>query len=100
MWADVSTRFPIDERRVYTTGFSGGARVASFFPRVIGRPIAGVVGCGSRACLRRRAGRSSGRRLLRPGGPCGFQLRRDEGPRPGLRPVRRPASVPLLRGLP
>ena len=47
VWADVSTRLPIDERRVYATGFSGGARVASFFPRVIGRPIAGVIGCGA-----------------------------------------------------
>jgi len=47
VWADISTRLPIDERRVYATGFSGGARVASFFPRVIGRPIAGVIGCGA-----------------------------------------------------
>ncbi|MBS1226639.1 MAG: hypothetical protein H6R32_573 [Candidatus Aminicenantes bacterium] len=47
LWADVSKRFPLDERRVYTTGFSGGSRVASIFPRVAGRPIAGIIGCGA-----------------------------------------------------
>lgn len=29
MWRDVATRFSIDPKRVYTTGFSGGARVAT-----------------------------------------------------------------------
>ncbi|MCK7461663.1 MAG: hypothetical protein MZU84_06185 [Sphingobacterium sp.] len=47
LWVDVSKRFPVDDRRVYATGFSGGARVASVFPRVVGRPIAGVIGCGA-----------------------------------------------------
>jgi dienelactone hydrolase len=47
VWVDVSKRFPVDERRVYATGFSGGSRVASIFPRVIGRSIAGVIGCGA-----------------------------------------------------
>jgi dienelactone hydrolase len=56
VWVDVSKRFPVDERRVYATGFSGGARVASVFPRVVGRSIAGIIGCG--------AGLSSG---LEPG---------------------------------
>ncbi|HYE75428.1 MAG TPA: hypothetical protein VEF04_18935, partial [Blastocatellia bacterium] len=30
-WNDTQTRFAIDERRVYATGMSGGARVASSF---------------------------------------------------------------------
>ncbi len=47
VWVDVSKRFPVDEHRVYATGFSGGARVASVFPRVVGRSIAGVIGCGA-----------------------------------------------------
>ena len=47
VWVDVSKRFPVDDRRVYATGFSGGARVASVFPRVVGRTIAGVIGCGA-----------------------------------------------------
>jgi len=57
VWADALKRLPIDERRVYATGFSGGARVASLFPQAVGRAIAGVIGCG--------AGLSSG---LAPGG--------------------------------
>jgi predicted esterase len=56
VWADALKRLPLDERRVYASGFSGGARVASVFPQVINRPIAGVIGCG--------AGLSSG---IKPG---------------------------------
>ena len=56
VWVDALRRLPFDERRVYASGFSGGARVASVFPQVIGRAIAGVVGCG--------AGLSSG---IKPG---------------------------------
>jgi len=47
IWVDVLGRFPVDERRVYAAGFSGGARVASIFPLVIEREIAGVIGCGA-----------------------------------------------------
>ncbi|TFG55175.1 MAG: hypothetical protein E4H35_06315 [Candidatus Aminicenantes bacterium] len=47
VWVDALQRLPFDERRVYASGFSGGARVASVFPQVIGRAIAGVVGCGA-----------------------------------------------------
>ena len=47
VWADALKRLTFDERRVYASGFSGGARVASVFPRVIGRAIAGVIGCGA-----------------------------------------------------
>ena len=47
VWADALTRLPIDARRVYASGFSGGARAASAFPQYVGRAIAGVVGCGA-----------------------------------------------------
>jgi hypothetical protein len=47
MWKDTRKRFSIDESRIYAAGFSGGARVASHFPFIIGRPIAGVIGCGA-----------------------------------------------------
>jgi tetratricopeptide (TPR) repeat protein len=56
VWADALKRLPLDGQRVYASGFSGGARVASVFPQVIGREIAGVIGCG--------AGLSSG---IKPG---------------------------------
>ena len=44
LWADTHARISIDERRVYTTGFSGGARVAS----AVGLTypgVAGVIAC-------------------------------------------------------
>lgn len=47
LWADLRVRLPIDMKRVYAAGFSGGARVASAFSRFIGRPIAGIIGCGA-----------------------------------------------------
>lgn len=47
VWFDVLERLPVDGRRVYASGFSGGARVASLFPRVVGERIAGVIGCGA-----------------------------------------------------
>jgi predicted esterase len=47
IWIDASKRLPIDERRVYASGFSGGARVASIFPQVIDRAVAGIIGCGA-----------------------------------------------------
>jgi predicted esterase len=47
LWADLQRRFPLDPRRVYAAGFSGGARVASLFPQVIDRAIAGMMGCGA-----------------------------------------------------
>ncbi len=45
--ADLQKRFPLDPRRVYVAGFSGGARVASRFPQVMGRGVAGIIGCGA-----------------------------------------------------
>lgn len=47
VWVDALKRLPFDERRVYASGFSGGARVASIFPQVISRAVAGVIGCGA-----------------------------------------------------
>jgi len=47
LWADVHDRLPVDPRRVYAAGFSGGARVASVFPAAAGETFAGVVGCGA-----------------------------------------------------
>jgi len=47
LWADARERFPVDPRRVYAAGFSGGARVASLFPRIVGTEIAGIIGCGA-----------------------------------------------------
>ena len=47
LWVDALKRLPFDDRRLYASGFSGGARMASLFPHVIGRTIAGVIGCGA-----------------------------------------------------
>ena len=97
VWVDALKRLSFDERRVYAAGFSGGARVASVFPQVIGRPIAGVIGCGAGLSIGHQARRSESRGLYRPDGFGGFQLRRDEEPGPRFRPVRRPPPLPLFR---
>jgi predicted esterase len=47
MWADTHARFAIDDRRVYTAGFSGGARIATWSAIQCGDCIAGVVACGA-----------------------------------------------------
>jgi predicted esterase len=47
LWTDVRERLPVDPRRSYAAGFSGGARVASLFPRIVGEKIAGIIGCGA-----------------------------------------------------
>jgi tetratricopeptide (TPR) repeat protein len=47
MLRDVLDRFSIDERRLYATGFSGGARVASAMAQVQKGRIAGVIGCAA-----------------------------------------------------
>lgn len=44
---DTSARFAVDESRAYTTGFSGGARVASTVGFWAQGKIAGVIGCGA-----------------------------------------------------
>ena len=43
LWADTHERFAIDERRVYTTGFSGGARVASAVALSYRDAVAGAI---------------------------------------------------------
>jgi pimeloyl-ACP methyl ester carboxylesterase len=43
LWSDTHQRFAIDERRVYTTGFSGGARVASAVALSYPGAVAGVI---------------------------------------------------------
>ena len=43
LWSDTHRRFAIDERRVYTTGFSGGARVASAVATSYRGAVAGVI---------------------------------------------------------
>lgn len=44
---DTRQRFSIDERRIYTTGFSGGARVATRVASSCNGCIAGVIACGA-----------------------------------------------------
>jgi len=47
VWLDTRLRFSFDEKRIYTTGFSGGARAASAFPLEIQHDIAGTIACGA-----------------------------------------------------
>ena len=44
---DTHARFAIDDRRVYTTGFSGGARVAAYLAANCNHCIAGVIPVGA-----------------------------------------------------
>ncbi|HEY6188230.1 MAG TPA: tetratricopeptide repeat protein [Pyrinomonadaceae bacterium] len=47
MWDDTHARFRIDDKRVYTTGFSGGARVAAWVAYLCDGCVAGVIGHGA-----------------------------------------------------
>ncbi|HJZ66786.1 MAG TPA: hypothetical protein VKF81_01480 [Blastocatellia bacterium] len=47
MLGDISSRFAIDEKRVYLTGFSGGARAATAIAVWLKGQVAGVIGCGA-----------------------------------------------------
>lgn len=47
MLGDVAARFSIDDKRVYLTGFSGGARAASAIAVWLSGSVAGVIGCGA-----------------------------------------------------
>jgi hypothetical protein len=47
MWGDISKRYAIDPRRMYTTGFSGGSRVAGGVAIGCKTCIAGVISCGA-----------------------------------------------------
>ena len=42
---DTGSRFSIDQQRVYTTGFSGGARVACTVAQMLKGSVAGVIAC-------------------------------------------------------
>jgi len=46
LWDDVLSRFSIDQKRIYTAGFSGGAKVASSVAIYKGG-VKGVIACGS-----------------------------------------------------
>jgi dienelactone hydrolase len=47
MLGDVAARFAIDDKRVYLTGFSGGARAATALAVWLSAQVAGVIGCGA-----------------------------------------------------
>ena len=47
MWSDTRRRFSIDNNRVYTTGFSGGARMASIFKYIVKQQVTGIIACGA-----------------------------------------------------
>lgn len=47
LWQDTHERLAIDARRVYTTGMSGGARVATSVAIGLKDYIAGVIACGA-----------------------------------------------------
>jgi dienelactone hydrolase len=47
LFHDVTTRYAIDPRRIYTTGFSGGSRVAAGVAIACKNCIAGVISCGA-----------------------------------------------------
>jgi hypothetical protein len=47
MWQDTHERLALDDGRVYAAGSSGGARAATIFSRMIGRPVAGVIACAA-----------------------------------------------------
>ena len=47
IWEDTRARLSIDDDRVFVAGFSGGARAAALFPKMVGRPVAGVIACGA-----------------------------------------------------
>lgn len=47
MWTDTHARFAIDDRRVYLTGFSGGARASVMLAEAAPGTIAGVIAVGA-----------------------------------------------------
>lgn len=47
LWTDTHARFAIDDRRLYTTGFSGGARVAFALALAYSGAVAGVIACSA-----------------------------------------------------
>ncbi|MFN7929997.1 MAG: hypothetical protein U0Y68_19165 [Blastocatellia bacterium] len=47
LWQDTHERLAVDDRRVYTTGMSGGARVATTVAIGLKDRVAGVIACGA-----------------------------------------------------
>jgi hypothetical protein len=47
IWEDTHSRFSIDEKRVYSAGFSGGARAAALMTKLAPSPISGCIMCGA-----------------------------------------------------
>lgn len=47
VWTDLNSRFPLDPDRIYTAGFSGGARAAALVPRLLNHRIRGIIACGA-----------------------------------------------------
>ncbi|MFB0565431.1 MAG: hypothetical protein ACETWK_07105 [Candidatus Aminicenantaceae bacterium] len=47
VWDDTHDRFSIDPQRIYVTGFSGGARVASRFAKIMFTYVTGIIACGA-----------------------------------------------------
>jgi predicted esterase len=47
MWKDTHATLALDERRVYVSGFSGGARAAAGMALALPKAFAGVIGCGA-----------------------------------------------------
>ncbi|MCP5104119.1 MAG: hypothetical protein GY950_12105 [bacterium] len=47
VWQDTQARFALDSRRVYATGFSGGARMSSLLHVLTGKTCAGIIACGA-----------------------------------------------------
>jgi hypothetical protein len=46
VWRDTHARLAIDDTRIYTAGFSGGARVACAMGKIFSLKLAGVIACG------------------------------------------------------
>jgi len=47
MWNDATARFQIDAKRIYSAGFSGGARAATLFAKLCGKCISTVIASGA-----------------------------------------------------
>jgi dienelactone hydrolase len=47
MWNDATARFHIDAKRIYSAGFSGGARAATLFAKLCGHCISTVIASGA-----------------------------------------------------
>jgi hypothetical protein len=55
MWEDTHKRFAIDDTQVFTTGFSGGSRVASEVAFLHPEEVVGVIGCSAGFRSRQRS---------------------------------------------